>query len=133
MKKLLIIAFLIFVSTLGYSQEQLRNNHVSDTTDQFGWNVYKPTKCLFSFISKYEDNFPAVIDYMESFGIKVIATCDDEKLILVELTEKYKDPTVLFRKIERAYEGKCYYKSNADVIILYDNCYDIYIKENLKE
>ena len=133
MKKLLIIALLIFVSLMGYSQEKLRNNHVADTTDQFGWNVEKPTKCLFSFVSIYEENFEAVIDYMKSFGIKVIGDCDEEKLILVELTGKYKDPTVLFSKIERAYEGKCYYKSNADVIISYDNCYDIYIKENLKE
>ena len=110
MKKLIVILATLLFSTFCIAQ--------TDTT-----------KCLFSFVSQYEDNFNAAVDYMKSFGVDVIATCDEECLILVRLEGKYINYEVLFAKIERAFEGKCYYKSRANVILSYEKCYDIYIKE----
>ena len=92
----------------------------------------KPQRCLFAYVSEHPDEFEAVIEYVESLRIKVISSCQEEGLIFVQLIEKYKDPTVLFKKLERAYSGKCYYKSDADIIIQYDKCKDVYVKKNLK-
>jgi len=89
----------------------------------------KERKCLFLYESEQSDEFTAVVDYIDGLGIQVISTCEEEKLIFVQLNERYNDPLKLFKKIERPFSGKCHYKSNADVIMQYDNCKDIYIKE----
>ncbi len=114
MKKLLAILILSFIVVFTAHGQSERN-------------------CLFAYETKNADEFEAVIEYMESFGVKVISTCKEENLIFVVLIGKYKDPLVLFRKIERAFSGKCYYKSNADVIMQYEACEDVYVKELIKQ
>ena len=92
----------------------------------------KPQRCLFAYVSEHPDEFEAVIEYVESLRIKVISSCQEEGLIFVQLIEKHKDVEHFLKKIERKFSGKCAYKSNADVIMQYDKCKDVYVKKNLK-
>ena len=96
--------------------------------------VNKENKCLFGYVSDIDSEFEDVQYFITNkLELDIIQTCEAEKLIYVKLNKKYKDYTDLFAKIERKFSGECFYKSSADVIIYWDKCRDVFLKEKEKE
>lgn len=94
----------------------------------------KEHNCLFGYVSEIESEFQDVQLFItDQLGLKIIEVCDAENLIFVKLNKEYKDYTTLFAKIEKRFNGECFYKSSADVIIYWDKCRDVFLKKKEKE
>jgi len=91
----------------------------------------KTNTVLFGYISNNSDDFFSVIKYIESKHMKVIDYCQEERLLFVQLNRKYKDYTRLFNKIEKNFDGTCYFKSTENKLILYNKCHDQQVKKNM--
>lgn len=94
----------------------------------------KPNKCLFQFVSDVSIEYGVAIQYIQTtLGVKVLGSCEKEKLIYVELNDKYRKYSKLFAEIEEEFIGKCLFKSDADIIIYWGECEDALFNKELKE
>lgn len=118
-----ILIFVLLLPLFAFSQRT--DNIITSTIDE------KQNTVLFGYISDQADEFFLVKRFLESLNIKVIDYCEEECLFFVLLNEENKDYTQLFDKIEKKFNGTCYFKSTENRLMFYKKCYDQQVKKHM--